>query len=299
MAIILDGTTGITTVGLTTTGNNTLGDASTDTLNVGAGGLVKDASGNVGVGTASPSNTRLHVVAASSGNGAGPLKLEGYNVYNTGFNVLNGATQVAGFGTKAMFISGATDEFGIFAQGTAQTLLLGTGSPAVERAKINAFGLGIGGATPSSGMGITFPAAQSASTDANTLDDYEEGTWTPTLRFGSASVGITYAVQSGVYTKIGNLVFVVARIGLSSKGTSTGSVDISGAPFAGAVVSGCGAGTGGPLDWASFNTTGPGVITNYASTFTPFAANTTAITSMTNANFNNDTSLYFSCTYYV
>ena len=61
MSIVLDGTTGITTPGLTntgtetlvnltTTGNTTLGDASTDTLNVGNGGLIKDASGNVGVG---------------------------------------------------------------------------------------------------------------------------------------------------------------------------------------------------------------------------------------------------------
>ena len=63
--IVLDGTTGITTPGLTntgtetvvnltTTGNTILGDASTDTLNVGNGGLVKDASGNVGIGTTSP-----------------------------------------------------------------------------------------------------------------------------------------------------------------------------------------------------------------------------------------------------
>jgi len=42
--------------------------------------------------------------------------------------------------------------------------------------------LGVGNATPStSGAGITFPATQSASTDANTLDDYEEGTWTPVV----------------------------------------------------------------------------------------------------------------------
>ena len=58
--ITLDGTLGITSPAetvqgaLTTTGNTILGDATTDTLNVGAGGLVKDASGNVGIGTASP-----------------------------------------------------------------------------------------------------------------------------------------------------------------------------------------------------------------------------------------------------
>ena len=40
---------------------------------------------------------------------------------------------------------------------------------------------GVGGATAAaSGAGITFPATQSASSDANTLDDYEEGTWNPT-----------------------------------------------------------------------------------------------------------------------
>ena len=60
MAITLDGNLGITTPAetvqgaLTTTGNTILGDASTDTLNVGNGGLVKDASGNVGIGTSSP-----------------------------------------------------------------------------------------------------------------------------------------------------------------------------------------------------------------------------------------------------
>ena len=60
MAITLDGTLGITSPAetvqgaLTTTGNTILGDATTDTLTVGVTGIVKDASGNVGIGTASP-----------------------------------------------------------------------------------------------------------------------------------------------------------------------------------------------------------------------------------------------------
>ena len=47
-------------VDVTTTGNTILGDASTDTLNVGNGGLVKDASGNVGIGTTTPSTGTLN-----------------------------------------------------------------------------------------------------------------------------------------------------------------------------------------------------------------------------------------------
>jgi len=92
--------------------------------------------------------------------------------------------------------------------------------------------LGVGNATPStSGAGITFPATQSASTDANTLDDYEEGTWTPTIAFGGNSVGVTYSDQRGNYTKIGNRVFISMYLQLANKGSSTGNVSIAGLPF--------------------------------------------------------------------
>jgi hypothetical protein len=53
-------------VNFTTTGNTVLGDASTDTLNVGNGGLVKDASGNVGIGTSPAATSRLQVSSAGS-----------------------------------------------------------------------------------------------------------------------------------------------------------------------------------------------------------------------------------------
>ena len=83
--------------------------------------------------------------------------------------------------------------------------------------------IGVGGATPSaSGSGITFPATQSASSDTNTLDDYEEGTWTPALnRLGSAPT-LTYTTQTGRYTKIGNKVTVTGEIQINAI-TSAGS----------------------------------------------------------------------------
>jgi len=64
--------------------------------------------------------------------------------------------------------------------------------------------ISVGNATPStSGAGITFPATQSASTNANTLDDYEEGTWSPTLvNCGSGTV------VSANYLRIGNIVTI-------------------------------------------------------------------------------------------
>jgi hypothetical protein len=94
--------------------------------------------------------------------------------------------------------------------------------------------IGVGAATPSaSGSGVSFPATQSASSDVNTLDDYEEGTFTPAIAFGGASVGITYTTQVGSYTKIGNKVFYFVGIQLSSKGSSTGAATITGLPFTG------------------------------------------------------------------
>jgi hypothetical protein len=84
--------------------------------------------------------------------------------------------------------------------------------------------IGLGGATPTtSGTGITFPATASASTDANTLDDYEEGTWTPILGAEGTVTGQTYVSQVGRYTKIGNRVYITGYVKLSVLGTLGGA----------------------------------------------------------------------------
>jgi hypothetical protein len=96
----------------------------------------------------------------------------------------------------------------------------------------------IGGTTPSTGAfttvttdGVKFPATQVPSADANTLDDYEEGAWTPVLRFASTTTGITYTDRAARYTKIGNRVFASGWISLSSKGAAVGAASITGLPF--------------------------------------------------------------------
>jgi hypothetical protein len=87
--------------------------------------------------------------------------------------------------------------------------------------------IGVGGATPStSGSGISFPATQSASSNVNTLDDYEEGTWTPT----SSTGGWTFSIDDAQYVKIGKQVSVWASI--SNTGSGNGSqIVIGGLPF--------------------------------------------------------------------
>jgi hypothetical protein len=94
--------------------------------------------------------------------------------------------------------------------------------------------MGVGGATPSgSGSGITFPATQSASTDANTLDDYEEGAWTPTISATSpGTLSVSYSVQVGWYTKIGRQITAGFYITFTlTKGTASGDILISSFPF--------------------------------------------------------------------
>ncbi len=100
---------------------------------------------------------------------------------------------------------------------------------------ISASTIGVGGATPStSGAGITFPATQSASTDANTLDDYEEGTWTPVITSQTGS--LTAYTSSGTYTKIGNTVYVIGTFTVTTTGTASGYAQIAGYPFTSAAT---------------------------------------------------------------
>jgi hypothetical protein len=80
--------------------------------------------------------------------------------------------------------------------------------------------------------GIKFPATAVASADANTLDDYEEGTWTPTVRGSSTAGTYTPSTVVGTYTKVGRLVTLQFRIvGFSTASGGVGYLQITGAPF--------------------------------------------------------------------
>jgi hypothetical protein len=85
---------------------------------------------------------------------------------------------------------------------------------------------------------IKFPATQNASSDANTLDDYEEGTWTPTLGGSSGDpTGITYDGQYGYYVKIGKQVYVSCVVGWTTYTGGSNSIFIRGLPFTSETIS--------------------------------------------------------------
>ena len=85
-----------------------------------------------------------------------------------------------------------------------------------------------------SGQGIDFSATAdgSGTVRSEILDDYEEGQWTPSITFGSGNTGITYSEQQGQYRKIGKMVFCTVLVTMTAKGTSTGTMEINGLPFA-------------------------------------------------------------------
>jgi hypothetical protein len=172
-----------------------------------------DSSGNVGIGTSSPT-AKLDVSSSSAGVTAGDFVVDTANktVFvgrQSSTDADNSTFIVRGrVGTQIMKVDASTQ--------TVQT-----------RTTIS-----VGDATPStSGAGITFPATQSASSDANTLDDYEEGTWTPTY-FGSSTAGTTtYNHQDGTYVKIGNSVYCECYLDWTAT-TGTGDGLVGGLPVA-------------------------------------------------------------------
>jgi hypothetical protein len=88
-----------------------------------------------------------------------------------------------------------------------------------------------------SGQGIDFSATPGTGT-SELLNDYEEGTFTPTLLSDGAQVGRTYSIQNGRYTRIGNRVIFNIYLNLSAKGSSTGSTQIGGLPFTSGTLEG-------------------------------------------------------------
>jgi hypothetical protein len=129
---------------------------------------------------------------------------------------------------------------------------------------------------------IKFPSTQSPSSDVNTLDDYEEGTWTPALGGSGGQSGQVYSLQTATYVKIGQVVLVQWTLVASTRGTITTQAQIQGLPFTIQNVTSL-SGTGLVL-FSSF-------ATNWVAVFATPVVNTTTLnlTGATAANTNNVT----------
>ena len=150
--------------------------------------------------------------------------------------------------------------------------------------------IGVGNTTPSaSGSGVSFPATQSASTDANTLDDYEEGTWTP---IDSSGAGLSFTVSgTSKYIKIGRSVTICCNVTYPTTASASG-MSIGGFPF---TVDSTGSSN---MQGVAISNTNRGVaIYGLAiQNDTRMATADVSDVNQTNANFSAKT-IRFSCTY--
>jgi hypothetical protein len=210
----------ITTSGDTNTG---IFFPAADTVAIGTGGteaLRVNSAQNVGVGTTSPTaaSSRRGLVLRGNANGAELIvqSTSATDGTSDGFSLTTVGTDAYLFNRLNGFTAFATNN--------------------TERARFNA-GAPIlclsGGNTSATGTGIAFPATQSASSDANTLDDYEEGTFTATLSpgtSGSITLNSIYDVLS--YTKIGRVVTITGQLVVTSVSSPVGSlVNLNNLPF--------------------------------------------------------------------
>jgi hypothetical protein len=101
--------------------------------------------------------------------------------------------------------------------------------------------------------GITFPATQVPSTNVNTLDDYEEGSWTPIFNAEGSSPTVTYSFQIGRYVKIGKLVVASGRVIITGRSGGSGNLFVGGFPFAGEDVDNSQCATQEYYDFASWS----------------------------------------------
>jgi hypothetical protein len=161
---------------------------------------------------------------------------------------------------------------GITGTGTYLPLTFQTGGSETARFSATAKTLILaGGSTSANGTGITFPATQSASSDANTLDDYEEGTFTVTNEGDTTG---TISDWTGEYVKVGRTIYI--RITAVVSANFSNNV-LGGLPF---TVSGSTAVSGISGGCVAFNSSA-------TSLFATPIMNTTQVGFYTNANTNN------------
>ena len=162
-----------------------------------------DSSGDLGIGTTSP-NIGSHsktLTVSNTGTGArSAVEIEGNTANAHGvLEFYNNGTLVSGLNSRG-----------------SDRLQFVTGSSGTVRGQFTSNGLNFGSDTAA----------------ANALDDYEEGTFTPSFNMTGGGHNITYSVQQGNYTKIGNMVSIEIYLNIGTiNANGSGVLRIGGLPF--------------------------------------------------------------------
>jgi hypothetical protein len=191
-----------------------------------------DDSGNVGIGTNSPS-AALHIKTSSSANtdqlylestDAGSQTGPDFYIHRNSASPADNDTlgalwfvgqDDAGNAANYALLHARADDVSNGSEDGSLEFKVSVGSTLTLKAAVTQHGLALGGGTA----------------EANSIDDYEEGTWTPDIKLVSASsTSSTYSTRSGQYTRIGNLCTVSCVI-YNTAHSGTGTAYIHGLPF--------------------------------------------------------------------
>jgi hypothetical protein len=147
--------------------------------------------------------------------------------------ISNNVITAFGTGTTGLFMGGG-DRFNFT---VTDNVFGGAATPYNPTEGYKTFNAGLAG-----NYQIRFAATPVLSTDPNTIDDYEEGSWTPVLGGFGGQSGQSYSAQQGYYQKIGNRVYFTFKVTLTAKGSIGLEAVVAGLPFTIAGFAGYGAG---------------------------------------------------------
>jgi len=192
-------------------------------LGVGASEKLRILSdGKVGINESSPA-ALLHITHAGTSTGTGT------NICASLRSGASGRDQCIQFadGATSAYVGMVGGDIYIADSGSSEKLRIQSDG----HVKINDGDLVIGTA----GHGIDFSAqtptqAGGTSTGGETLNHYEEGSWTPSPKFNGGNTGMSVAVN-GHYVRIGKFVTLTWSLRFTAKGSSTGGFVIDGVPF--------------------------------------------------------------------